>query len=144
MPLKNYTTTIKATKTVGEIQSLLSEVGARKIMVDYDDDRDPISISFCIQGSTKVPMYFSLTANWQGILRVLQRERKLASTKMTKETAMKVAWRTLQDFIEAQIAFVEAEMATPEQVFIGNLLLKDNKTVFDYLAGNMRLLHTGE
>lgn len=144
MALKNYTTKIKASKTVGEIQGMLSDIGARRIAVDYDDDRDPISISFCIHGATNVPMYFSITANWEGILRVLRREKKIPQTQLTKETAMRVAWRTMQDYIEAQMAFIEAEMATPEQAFVGNLLLKDNKTLFEYLAGNMKLLHTGD
>lgn len=143
MPLKNYTTTIKASKTVGEIQGLLSEIGARKIMVDYDDDRDPISISFCLNGADGTPLYFELRANWQGILNVLKKEKKLAVGKLNKDTAIRVAWRTMQDFIEAQVAFVEAEMASVSEVFVGNLLLKDGKRVIEYLAGNTALLHSG-
>lgn len=39
MPLKNYTTTIKASKTIGEIQEILALRGARQIMIDYQDGR---------------------------------------------------------------------------------------------------------
>ena len=35
MPIKNYTTKIEASKTVGEIQQMLAQHGAKQIMLDY-------------------------------------------------------------------------------------------------------------
>jgi hypothetical protein len=37
-PLLNYTTTVPAPRTVGEVQALLVEAGARSILLEYDGD----------------------------------------------------------------------------------------------------------
>lgn len=36
MPLLNYTTTIEASKTVSEIQTMLAKHGARAVLIEYD------------------------------------------------------------------------------------------------------------
>ena len=38
MAIKNYTTTVEVHKSLGEIQGALAGHGARKIMVDYQDN----------------------------------------------------------------------------------------------------------
>ena len=57
MAIKNYTTTIDAHISIGEIQGALAKHGAAKIMVDYDDAgsigkryrrQDEIGTPFCI------------------------------------------------------------------------------------------------
>jgi len=135
MPIKNYTTKIAASKTVSEIQYLLVTVGAKRIAVDYNDEGEPISISFSLMASDN-PMYFSLSANWQEVLRYLQKEGKVAKNLQTPEHAVRVAWRTLQDFIEAQVAFIQAGMATAEEVFIGNVCLKDGRPLVEHITGS--------
>lgn len=49
MPIKNYTTKIDVFESLGEIQGALAKNGARKIMVDYDDNGRPCGITFGLQ-----------------------------------------------------------------------------------------------
>lgn len=48
MPLLNYTTTIEAAKTVGEIERNLAKHGARAILKNYDSEGYIDSLSFVI------------------------------------------------------------------------------------------------
>ena len=48
MPIMNYTTSIEAIKTVGEIQAVLMRHGARKITTEYDGDYVS-ALSFTVQ-----------------------------------------------------------------------------------------------
>lgn len=41
MPILYYTTTISPHKTISEIQEHLARVGAKRVGVDYDNDRKP-------------------------------------------------------------------------------------------------------
>ena len=45
MPIKNYTTKVDVYESLGEIQGALARNGARKIMVDYDDQGKPVGIT---------------------------------------------------------------------------------------------------
>ena len=49
MPIKNYTTKIDVFESLGEIQGALARNGARKIMVDYDDNGRPCGITVGLQ-----------------------------------------------------------------------------------------------
>ena len=48
MSIKNYSTGIEETKTVGEIMGLLAAKGARSIRIDYDELNRPASVSFIL------------------------------------------------------------------------------------------------
>ena len=45
MAIKNYTSSVDAYTSIGEIQADLARGGAAKIMIDYDSGR-PVSVSF--------------------------------------------------------------------------------------------------
>lgn len=54
MPIKNYTTKVDVYQSLGEIQGALAKNGARKIMIDYDENGNPVGVTFGIntpQGS---------------------------------------------------------------------------------------------
>ncbi len=46
MPLLNYTTTVRVNRTIGQVQGLLVEGGARLIVTDYDAVGHPTGIAF--------------------------------------------------------------------------------------------------
>lgn len=48
MPILNYTTSIEAIKTVGQIQGILVAHGARSMLIDYDEDGYLESLSFIV------------------------------------------------------------------------------------------------
>lgn len=113
--MKNYTTTIDYHKTVAEISSLLGQFGASSILVEYEEKK-PVRLFFKLSiNNMEVP--FKLPCNWEGILAVIQRESKLPSKQRTQDQALRVGWRCIKDWTEAQLAFVESEMVLLHQVF---------------------------
>ena len=61
MAILNYTTKITASKSIAEIQSILADNGATKIICDYDDHRIPSAITFGINVNREL-IFFSLPA----------------------------------------------------------------------------------
>lgn len=49
MPILNYTTTVPVSRTIGQVQGLLVEAGARSILTNYDDVGRAIGIGFAVQ-----------------------------------------------------------------------------------------------
>lgn len=48
MAIKNYTTKVDVYQSLGEIQASLAQHGARKVMVDYDEEGTPSEVAFGI------------------------------------------------------------------------------------------------
>jgi hypothetical protein len=120
LAILNYTTEIAASKTIGEVQSLLVKAGARKIMTDYDDEGNPTTISFLV-ATLWGDRGFILPANIESVYKVLVRQynqKKIAARYATKEQASRVGWRIIKDWVEAQLAIIETEMVTLDQVFL--------------------------
>jgi hypothetical protein len=116
MPILNYTTSISATKTVTEIQTMLANHKAQAVMSEYDDDGVLIALSFRIKTGCGV-LSFRLPSNVQRVYQVLVRQ-KVPRGLQTKEQASRVAWRIVKDWLAAQLALVSAEMVEIEQVFL--------------------------
>jgi len=53
---------------------------------------------------------------------------------------MRVSWRILKDWVEAQMALVETHMVTLEQVFLPYAVTDDGQTIYDRLRGSNFLL----
>lgn len=145
MPLKNYTTEISAMKSIGEIQGNLVAHGARAIMINYDATKQPESLSFIIQiKNDAIP--FRLPANVAAVEKVLERQLSSSSyrsydqeyqqqrKKKRHEQAFRVAWRILKDWVDAQMAIIETEMVTLQQVFLPYLVVKDDRTLYETMV----------
>jgi len=116
MPLLNYTTRIPTEKTVGEIQSTLARHGAKAIIVEYDDDRLLKAISFRI-ASRYGDLDYRLPVDPERVLVVLERQ-EVDRRFRCREHAIRVAWRIIKDWVEAQVALLTTEMADMEQLFL--------------------------
>lgn len=116
MALLNYTTSIAVTKTIGEVQGLLVQAGARSIGTTYDKIGRSTGISFAVQTGYGVRS-FSLPVNARRVEAVLSRQ-KVAPKFKTPEQAERVAWRIVKDWLEAQLAIIETDMVTLDQVML--------------------------
>lgn len=139
MPILNYTTKINPSKTVGEISECLSLHGARRIAVDYEEGL-PIALAFCITVSNK-DIFFQLPCRWKGVLNVMQNDKKIPRGLCNKEQALRVSWRILKDWVEAQMAAVEAEIASVTEVFLPYALTDGGKTIYEKISENPKLLN---
>lgn len=139
MPILNYTTGIKADKTVAEITKMLVKAGARSILNDYDAAGEIIAVSFRMElGGTAVG--FRLPADWRPVLYLLQHDPKVGRSLRTEEQAIRVSWRIIKDWVEAQLAIIQSQMVKPEQAFLPYMLNAQNQTVYEVFADNPKFL----
>lgn len=137
MGLLNYSTQIPAAKTAGEIQSILGRHGAKAVMIEYGDDGSAEALSFRIKRGPD-SLGFKLPIVPDAVLKVLQDQYDSGTLRShqgrpDREQAVKVAWRILKDWTEAQMAILETQMVTMEQIFLPYLLTKENKTLYQVM-----------
>ena len=139
MAIKNYSTTISAVQTVGEIQGILAAHGAKSVMMNYDERREPCAVMF-IAETPLGDRLFKLPANIEAFQAVLQRQK----VKCDREQATKVAWRNIKDWVAAQMALLETAMVTFDEIFLPYMADKKGTTVYQlYSGGDLPLISDG-
>ena len=135
MAILNYTTTIKAEKTAAEIQVKLAKAKAQAVLCEYDSDGVLCAMSFRVM-TTQGMVSFRMPANTAGVLRALNRDPRVPKRLKTPEQAANVTWRVLKDWIEAQLAIVEAEMAELTEVFLPYAQGQGGQTVYEAMQAH--------
>lgn len=138
MAILNYTTSISCEKTIGEIQQCLVKHGAMKIVTDYSEGL-PSAVTFCLMLNGNM-IAFSLPANYDGVLQALKKDKKVPHRLCTKEQALKVSWRIVKDWVEAQMAIVEAKLADVAEVFLPYAIHKSGQTLYAHMKSNSEML----
>lgn len=143
MAILNYTTSISTEKTAAEIQKKLAVAGAQAIMCEYDEGAVMNAMSFRIMTPHGMIM-FRLPANMDGVYNCIFRDSKVPRKLKTKEQAARVAWRILKDWIEAQLALVDAEMSQIAEVFLPYAQGSNGQTVYQSIeeGGFKALTHS--
>lgn len=139
--IANYTTTVTALKSIGEIQGILVAHGAKHILMDYED-REPVGIAF-IAPTPHGDIPFRLPANIGRVQAVLNKQR--VRTEVSREFASRVAWRILKDWVRAQMAILETEMVSIDQVFLPYMQVDEGgKTLYEVMLDHRFQLPRGE
>jgi hypothetical protein len=141
MAIANYTTSVSAIKTVGEIQGILVGHGARSILINYAANGVVESLSFIV----KTPygdMPIRLPTDAKAVLRVME-EQGVPRRYLTDEQAVKVAWRIVKDWVRAQMAILETEMVKMEQIFLPYIMITDAQTLYETMVDKKFLLGEG-
>lgn len=147
MPILNYTTEIDCDKSAAEISKCLAQHGAMAIMTEYDKESSLVSaISFKIEGPHG-PMGFRLPCDWRPVLKVLERQKEQDQARgrrsrinATQVQAVRTAWRVVKDWVEAQMAFIETQMVTNEQVFLPYAVMRDGRTLAERIHEDPQFL----
>ena len=121
--MKNYTTKIEASQTVGEIQVILAKFGAEKISFDYKGGV-PTAITFLLDFEGNKSL-FCIEADAKGALEALKLDKKVSKQYQTLEQGQRVAWRITKDYIAIQLSFVEMRQATIQKVFLPYLIVQN-------------------
>ena len=141
-PIANYTTSVQAIKSVGEIQGMLVAHGARQILMNYAKDGAVESLSFMIETPYgEVPI--QLPVDPLAVLKVME-EQGVPSRYCNQAQSVKVAWRILKDWVRAQMAILETEMVRMEQVFLPYMVGKDGRTLYEPMAAHKFYLTEGK
>lgn len=127
----NYTTQIRADKTAGECLSILARSGASAISITYAD-RKPVGIAFSLD-TAHGPRVFSLPVNVAGVHKSLikaWRDGNIRNAYTSEEHAQRVAWRILKDWLEAQLAIIDAQMVTLDEVMLPYLQVAEQRSLY--------------
>ena len=135
MAILNYTTKIKAERTASEIQEKLAKAKAQAIMSEYDESGVMCAMSFRILSQHGM-LSFRLPVNIDSVFRAISQDENIPKRLRTKEQAARVAWRITKDWIEAQLAIVEAEMADLKEVFLPYMQNQVGITLYQTLKHN--------
>ena len=141
MPILNYTTTVSAFKTTAEIEELLVKHGAKSIMKNYENGTITGFSFLIVVGDRDIPV--RMPVKIEECYKVLCKEKKKSpksNIKATKEQAEKVAWRILKDWLESQMALLDIEMVTFQEIFLPYIETNSGQTVYERLAEKQFLL----
>ena len=127
MAILNYTTKIKSEKSIMEIQQILVAHGATKIVTDYNEGI-PTAVTFGLNLRGRM-IAFSLPANYAGVLNSMKKS-DVPKRFLTEEQALRVSWRIIKDWVKAQMALVDAELAEVSEVFLPYAITKKGNTLF--------------
>lgn len=136
--MKNYTTEVSADRSIQEIERILIDHEATDIWKEYAG-KQVVALNFGIKTEFgKLPI--RLTANVEGVRQVLINEQRSGKIKISKqkvageEHPRNVAWRVIRDWVDSQMARVDAEKVNIERIFLADVYDMHNKrTLYDAL-----------
>jgi len=138
MPIKNYSSSVKPSDSLGKIQGLLAEHGAHQVSMDYLGGK-PIALTFRMWVND-VQVRFRLTVDVDGMLRAMKKDKKVPNSNCNYEQAERTAWKNKFEWIHLQMAEIEAEQAKIEQLLLGYAVTPKGETLFEAIQGNHKLL----
>lgn len=143
MPVLNYTTSIAADKTAAEVGRILAKAKVAATSTHYDENGDPAGISFVLV-TPHGPRQFDLPVNVDGVHALLKSDRAVATRLKERPQAVRVAWRIVKDWVEAQLALVSAGMASIDEVMLPYLVVENGRTLYSsYRENEQRALTAG-
>jgi hypothetical protein len=128
----NYTTTIDADKSAMECIAILVKHGAKNVGISLGEDKVPDGLDFVVMTQWGLQQY-SLPINMSGTEKALKnawREHRIEPRFATPEQARRVAWRVIKDWLEAQLALVEAGVADLPQTMLPFMKVAVDKTMW--------------
>lgn len=143
MSILNYTTSIAASKTSGEVQGLLAGHGARQIVTTFADSGEITGMQF----STRTEFGergFSMPVRTDGVLAAMTADKSIPRSKCTREQAQRVAWRIAKDWLAAQLALIDAGLASLDEVMMPYMLDQGGRTVFEAYRTTQAAITSGE
>lgn len=139
MPTLNYTTTVAAERTIVEIHKLLVNHGAQAIITHYSEQR-PVGLAFRLMTAHGM-RDFSLPINEDAVFALLEGQN-LAARYQGHDRALMVAWRILRSWLEAQLAIIETQMVSFDEVMLPYMHIGSDLTVYQmYVEHEDSLVH---
>lgn len=142
----NYTTTVSADKSAMECIAILIKHGAKNVGISLGENRVPDGLDFVVSTPWGLQQY-SLPINMSGTEKALKqawRDHRIDPRFTSPEHARRVAWRVIKDWLESQLALVEAGVADLPQVMLSYMKVDVDKTMYQAVVENqMRALEQG-
>jgi hypothetical protein len=126
-PILNYTTSVPVSRTITVMQEILAKAGASQVSVTMDGGK-PSGMWFVLP-TPAGPREFSLPVDVDAVQKRLRSGKQGNRVDARREQAERVAWRIVKDWLEAQVALIEAAMATLDEVMLPYLLVAPDRTL---------------
>jgi hypothetical protein len=145
MNIKNYTSTIDASRSMAKIEELLVEIGATNINKQYAE-KVCTGITFLLfDQQLQKTLPFHLKAQVEECFTILWKDvkRPRSDTRfILQQQANKTAWKILSDWTEIQCSMILLGQAKPLQMFLPFMYdMKTSETLFDKVTtGKINLL----
>lgn len=145
MNIKNYSSSVEASRSMARIEELLVEIGATNINKQYEN-KICTGITFLLYDlQLQQTLPFHLKAQVEECFLILWKDvkRPRPDTRATLQAqANKTAWKILSDWTEIQCSMILLGQAKPLQMFLPFMYdHKTNETLFDKVsAGKVKLL----
>ncbi len=129
MPLKNYTTSVPAVRSVQEIQESLAKHGAIGVLLEYEKGTGRIGgVSFQIELAGK-NRFFRLPLQWREAQRVMIEQGVRRAND--EDFCYRVAWRIMRDWVMVQMSLVELQIVEVSQIFLSYTIQQNGKTLYE-------------
>ena len=135
--IKNYTSTVAASKSVLRIEEILVDLGAQNINKSYVDGRlNAISFLVSVNGNTipfKVPAKVGQVED--AILKTYKRITP-SIRRGIAEQSERTAWKICSDWVEIQATVIRLQQAEFVEVFLPYVYnIENDQTFFEKLKG---------
>jgi len=137
MGLYMENTRIEAEDTIASIEKLLRSTGLLVRSQKLYEDGDVAAFYFEIQPPAGESLAYTLPARVRPVFEYLQRQRspkfRERGEEKDREQAVRVAWRQVLRWIQAQLAMIETGMVDVREVFLPYLVAGDGRTLYETL-----------
>jgi hypothetical protein len=132
MPILNYTTSIAVEKSMGEVIGALTRRGVTRISTLFDAEGSPSGIAFTMKTDYGF-REFELPVRVEGVLRAMKADTKVARSQCNPAQAARVAWRIAKDWLLAQSALIDAELASLDEVMLPYMVDNKGRTAYSIM-----------
>ena len=103
--------------------------------MDYGEDGKVTAVTFALQLGDSL-QGFRLEARPHGVLAAMAKDRQ----RCDETQAENIAWRNVKDWIAAQVALVETEQATMDELFLPMMTGQKGETLYQAFCSGQLLL----
>lgn len=144
MAVKNYTTSIKADKTIIEIEKILIKFGAKGIYKEYEGERLSGIMFYLQHNEEKIPFKIptSIEKTRSAITKAVKEHKlpkKYLNEPLRTEQGERVVMRIIKDWIESQLSLMEIGFADSIEVLLPyayNVI--EDKTMYEKFLENKK------
>jgi hypothetical protein len=144
--IKNYTSSIPAATSMGRIEEMLVEAGARDIHKSYNNNQQCDAMIFVmIVPNIPQPLHFKLPAKveacydalWKMYCKTVKKPSE-AMKETIRAQASRTAWKIMHDWVELQISLIQLEQLESMEAFLPYVYNADTKETFYEHAKNSK------
>jgi hypothetical protein len=139
MPLKNFSSSSALPNIFAAINKTLVSHGARQIVYDYEQGTGRIVGIIFIVETVSGPLTIKLPAMFDRVKVIFDKQ----GVRYKPEQPYRTTWATLRDWVDAQMALIDWQMAKMEQVFLPYAVTREGKTFFEVIENKKFLLDSG-